>query len=93
MGFNMPAGGKEFSAVVFYCARFRFPACWKGHRSPFLKATRLSWFFTEITEIRILRNMGRPNDNSADRADWFISADEAREWQRQQDENEARIRR
>ena len=44
-------------------------------------------------EIRILRNMGRPPDNNADQADWFISADEAREWQRQQDENEARIRR
>ncbi len=44
-------------------------------------------------EIRILRNMGRPTDDNADHADWFISADEAREWQRQQDENEARIRR
>ena len=42
-------------------------------------------------EIRILRNMGRPTDDNADHADWFISADEAREWQRQQDENEARI--
>ena len=44
-------------------------------------------------EIRILRSMGTPSDNNADQADWFISADEAREWQRQQDENEARIRR
>jgi len=44
-------------------------------------------------EIRILRDMGRPTDNNADQADWFISADEAREWQRQQDKNEARIRR
>ena len=44
-------------------------------------------------EIRILRNMGSPSDNNADQADWFISADEAREWQRQHDENEARIRR
>jgi len=60
---------------------------------PFLKATRLSWFFTEIMEIKILRNMGRPTDNNADQGDWFISADEAREGQRQQDENEARIRR
>jgi len=35
--------------------------------------------------------MGRPTDNNAHQeADWFISADEAREWQRQQDENEAR---
>ena len=62
--------------------------------APFLKATRLSSFFTEIMEIRILRNMGRPTDNNADQeADWFISADEAREWQRQQDENEVRIHR
>ena len=44
-------------------------------------------------EIRILRNMGRPTDNNADQADGFISADEAREWQRQQDDNETRIRR
>jgi hypothetical protein len=44
-------------------------------------------------EIKILRDMGRPTDNNADQGDWFISADEAREWQRQQDENEARIRR
>ena len=44
-------------------------------------------------EIGILRNMGRPTADNADQADWFISADEAREWQRQQDENEARIRR
>jgi hypothetical protein len=44
-------------------------------------------------EIRILGNMGRPTDNNADQADRFISADEARDWQRQQDENEARIRR
>jgi hypothetical protein len=28
--------------------------------------------------------LGRPTDNNADQADWFISA-EAREWQRQQD--------
>ena len=44
-------------------------------------------------EIGILRNMGRPTDHNADQADWFTSADEAREWQRQQDENEVRIRR
>jgi hypothetical protein len=44
-------------------------------------------------EIRILRSIEEPTDNNADQADWFISADEAREWQRQQDENEARIRR
>ena len=44
-------------------------------------------------EIKILRNMGRPTDNNADQADCFISAGEAREWQRQQDENAARIRR
>ena len=37
--------------------------------------------------------MGSPTDDNADQADWLISADEAREWQRQQDENEARIRR
>jgi hypothetical protein len=55
-----------------------------------LRTTR-SWFFTEITETRILRNMRRPTDNNADPADWFIGADEAREWQRQQHENEARI--
>jgi hypothetical protein len=35
--------------------------------------------------------MEKPTGNNADQADWFISADEAREWQRQQDENEARI--
>jgi hypothetical protein len=44
-------------------------------------------------EIRILRNMARPIHDDADQADWVISADEAREWQTQQDENEARIRR
>jgi len=44
-------------------------------------------------EIRILRNMGKPTNDNPDQADWFISADEARKWQRQQDENEARIRR
>ena len=44
-------------------------------------------------EIRILGNMEKPTDNNADQADWSISADEAREWQTQQDENEARIRR
>ena len=44
-------------------------------------------------EIRILGNVEKPTDNNADQADWFISADEAREWQRQQDQNEARIRR
>jgi len=44
-------------------------------------------------EIGILRNMGRPTDDNADQVEWFISADEAREWQRQQDENEVRIRR
>ena len=60
---------------------------------PFLKATRPSLFFTEIVEIRILGNVEKPTDNNADQADWFISADEAREWQRQQDKNEARIRR
>jgi hypothetical protein len=37
--------------------------------------------------------MEKPTDNNADQADWSISADEAREWQTQQDENEARIRR
>ena len=37
--------------------------------------------------------MGRLADDNGVQADWVISADEAREWQRQQDENEARIRR
>ena len=60
-------------------------------RGPLLKATRL--FFTEIMEIRILGNVEKPTDNNADQGDWFISAEEAREWQTQQDENEARIRR
>jgi hypothetical protein len=41
----------------------------------------------------ILRNMGRPTDNNAGGADRFISAGEAEEWQRQQDKNQARIRR
>ena len=49
--------------------------------------------FTEIMEIRILRNMGNPSDNNADQADSLISAAEAREWQRQQGENEAGLRR
>jgi len=44
-------------------------------------------------EIRILSNIEKPTDNNADQTDWFISADEAREWQRQQEGNEARIRR
>jgi hypothetical protein len=44
-------------------------------------------------EIGILRNMGKPTNDNVQRADWFVSADEAREWQRQKDENEARIRR
>ena len=43
-------------------------------------------------EIRILSSMDKANDNNADQADWFISADKARDWQRQQDETEARIR-
>ena len=42
-------------------------------------------------EIMILRNVEKPTDNNADQGDRFISADKAREWQRQQDENEARI--
>jgi hypothetical protein len=44
-------------------------------------------------EIGILGKVEKPIQNNADQADWLISADEAREWQRQQDENEARIRR
>jgi hypothetical protein len=44
-------------------------------------------------EIRILGNVEKPTDNNADQSDRFIGADEAREWQRQQDENGARIRR
>jgi hypothetical protein len=44
-------------------------------------------------EIRRLGNVEKPTDNNADQADSLISADEAREWQRQQDENGARIRR
>lgn len=32
--------------------------------------------------------MEKPTDNNADQADWSISADEAREWQTQRDENE-----
>ena len=32
--------------------------------------------------------MEEPTDNNADQADWSISANEAREWQTQQDENE-----
>ena len=32
--------------------------------------------------------MEEPTDNNADQADWSISADEAREWQTQRDENE-----
>jgi hypothetical protein len=35
--------------------------------------------------------MRRATD-SADRADWVISAEQAREWQRQQHENETGIR-
>ena len=50
-------------------------------------------FFTEIVEIRILRKVEKPTDNNADQGDRFIGADEAREWQTQQDENKARIRR
>jgi hypothetical protein len=57
-----------------------------------VNVTGSSWLFTEIVEIGIVRNMGRPTDNNADQADWFISADEAREWQRLQDDN-ATIRR
>ena len=44
-------------------------------------------------ELRVLGNVEKPTDNNAYHADSLISADEAREWQRQQDENEARIRR
>ena len=44
-------------------------------------------------EISIFRSIEEPTDNNADQADWFIRSYEAREWQRQQDENEARIRR
>ena len=44
-----------------------------------------SWSFTEIMEIRILRKVEKPTDNNADQGDRFISADEAREWQTQQD--------
>src|ERR1700720_3236831 len=83
---NMRAQAHGVSSAHSHRGRLR-------SRGPFLKATRLSWFFTEVMEIRILRNMGRPTDNNADQADWFISADEDREWRRQQDENEARIRR
>ena len=43
--------------------------------------------------IGILRKVEKPSDNNADQGDSFTSADEAREWQTQQDENEARIRR
>ena len=32
--------------------------------------------------------MEKPTDNNADQVYWSISADEAREWQTQQDENE-----
>lgn len=49
--------------------------------------------FTEIVEIRILRKVEKPTDNNADQGDRFIGADEAREWQTQQDENKARMRR
>jgi hypothetical protein len=49
--------------------------------------------FTEIVEIRTLRKVEKPTENNADQGDQFISADEAREWRREQDENEARIRR
>ena len=44
-------------------------------------------------EIRILRKVEKPTGNNADQGHGFISAEEAREWQTQQDENEARIRR
>jgi len=44
-------------------------------------------------EIRILSKVEKPTDNNADQDDWVMSEDEAREWQRQQDKNEARIRR
>ncbi len=71
----------------------RIPSPSVAQSEPLSEASRLSWFFTEIMEIGILGNMGRPTDDDADQGDWFISADEAREWQRQQDENEARIRR
>ena len=47
--------------------------------------------FTEIREIMILGSLKKPTNNNADQGDRFISADKAREWQRQQDENEARI--
>jgi len=52
-------------------------------RGLFLKATQI--IFTEIMEIRILRKVEKPTDNNADQGDRFISADEAREWQTQQD--------
>ena len=41
----------------------------------------------------ILENLKKPTNNNADQGDRFISAEEAGEWQTQQDENEARIRR
>jgi len=56
-----------------------------------LKAIQI--IFTEIVEIRILRKVEKPTDNNADQGDRFIGADEAREWQTQQDENKARMRR
>jgi len=40
-----------------------------------------------------LERVEKPSDNNADQGDSFTSADEAREWQTQQDENQARIRR
>ena len=62
-------------------------------RGLFLKATRLSLAFTEIREIMILGNLKKPTNNNAKQGDRFVSADKAREWQRQQDENQAKIRR
>jgi len=37
--------------------------------------------------------MEKPTGNNIDQGDGFISAAEGREWQRQQDENEAGLRR
>ena len=61
-------------------------------RGPLLKATRSSWSFTEIMEIRILGRMEKPTGINARPERLVHSAEEAGEWQTQQDENEARIR-
>ena len=86
-----PQCGKRFNNAMrsVFGAFGSRPGC--VSRGLFLKATRLSLVFTEIGEIRILGNLKKPTNNNADQGDWFISADKAREWQRQQDENEARI--